>query len=328
MLETTLHSLTAAYGPAGREGPVREAVAALANPLCQSLRTDALGNLIAFRPGKSGKKLMLTAHMDQIGLLVTEAREDGFLRVAALGGVKPALALAGRVVFANGALGTVYYETEKKKPGEAEMEELFLDIGARDKKAAEAIARVGDAAVFYSPLAITGGLATGGALDNRLGCAVLLEALAGPCEHDLYAVFTVQEEVGTRGAGPAAYGIAPDLCLVVDVTPAGDTPKAAPATVALSKGPALKIMDGSVVVPQSVRRLLEEGANRAGVAIQYEVLTAGGTDTGAVSRTAGGVAAGCISLPCRYIHTPVETADLRDAQGAVAWIKAMMEVSL
>ncbi len=328
MLESALHALTAVYGPSGREHRVREAISALAAPLCETLQTDPLGNLIALRPGKSGKRLMLTAHMDQIGLMVTDVQEDGFLRVTAIGGLKPAMAIARRVVFESGALGTVYYETKTKSPGEAEMEDLFIDIGAKDKAEAEAVARIGDIAIFYSPLQIENGLATGGALDDRLGCAVLLEALAGPCQHDLYAVFTAQEEVGTRGAGPAAYGILPDLCVALDVTPSGDTPKAAPSAIALGKGPALKVMDNSVVVSAHVRRRLEERAEAAGVSIQYEVLTAGGTDTGAIARAAGGVAAGCISLPCRYVHSPVETAALADAHAAVQWIKSVMEAKL
>ncbi|MEA5059478.1 MAG: M42 family metallopeptidase [Candidatus Pelethousia sp.] len=328
MLETALQALTAAYGPSGREAGVRETIAALAAPLCKTLHTDALGNLIAFRPGCSGKKLMLTAHMDQIGLMVTDVQENGFLRVAAVGGLRPAIAIARRVVFENGAKGTVFYETKKKKPGEAQMEELFIDMGAKDKNQAETMARVGDMAVFYSPLEVENGLAVGGALDDRLGCAAVLAALEAPSEHDVYAVFTVQEEVGTRGAGAAAYGIAPDLSVALDVTPAGDTPKAARSPIALGKGPALKIMDGSVVVASQVRRLLAERAEAAGLSIQHEVLTAGGTDTGAIVRTGAGMAAGCISIPCRYIHTPVETAALSDAQGAVTWIKAILEAKL
>ena len=328
MLETILRELTSAYGPSGREEKIREVITSIAAPFCESVKTDALGNLIAFRPGKSGKRLMLTAHMDQIGLMVTDIQADGFLRVAAVGGLRPAMAIARRVVFENNEMGTVFYETKKKKPGEAEMENLFVDVGAKDKAEAGAIARIGDIAVFYSPLNIKNGLAVGGALDNRLGCAVVLEALSAPSDHDIYAVFTVQEEVGTRGAGPAAYGILPTLSIVLDVTPAGDFPKAAQTSVSLGQGPALKIMDRSVVVSPQVRRILEEVAKAAGIEIQYEVLTAGGTDTGVIARTAGGVLSGCISLPCRYIHSPVETAALSDAVQAVSWVKAIMEASL
>ena len=168
----------------------------------------------------------------------------------------------------------------------------------------------------------------GGALDDRLGCALVLEALRQPCPHDLYGVFTVQEEVGTRGAGPAAYGIQPDLAIALDVTPAGDWPEAPPSPIALGKGPALKLMDGSVVVSQPVRERMAQAAQAAGIPFQREVLKAGGTDTGVISRTLTGIAAGCISFPCRYVHTPVETVDLSDAQGACVWIKAIMEGNL
>lgn len=328
MLEPNLRELTAAYGPAGREEAVRAALARLAGPLCESLTVDPLGNLIAFRPGCSGKKLMLCAHMDQIGLMVTDIDETGFLRCAAIGGLKPAYALARRVVFENGCLGTVFLEAGKNKPDE--LADLYIDIGATGRAEAEAKVSIGDAAVFHAPLALEGDMAVGGALDDRLGCAVLLEALEAPCPHDLYAVFSAQEEVGARGAGPAAYGIRPDLAVALDVTPAMDIPgpKAPPAPIALGRGPALKMMDGSVVVSGPVRRLLEERAAAAGVAVQYEVLKAGGTDTGALSRAGTGVPAGCVSLPCRYLHTPVETAHLGDARGAVAWIKAILGANL
>ncbi len=310
MLETNLKLLTAAYGPSGREERVRTMLTRLAEPLCKELRTDALGNLIAFRPGSSGKKLMLCAHMDQIGLMVTDIDEKGFLRVARVGGINPVLAIARRVAFANGLLGTVYFDARKKKPGEAQVEDLFIDIGAQGREEAAAQVSIGDVAVFYSPLTLQGSRATGGALDNRVGCAVALSALTLPCPHDLYVVFSAQEEVGTRGAGPAAYGIGPDLA------------------IALGKGPALKLLDGSVVVSAPVRRRMEEAAAAAGIPYQREVLTAGGTDTGVISRTGGGIPAGCISIPCRYIHSPVETCDLKDAEGAVKWLGAILEEEL
>ena len=328
MLETNLKLLTAAYGPSGREERVRTMLTRLAEPLCKELRTDALGNLIAFRPGSSGKKLMLCAHMDQIGLMVTDIDEKGFLRVARVGGVNPVLAIARRVAFANGLLGTVYFDARKKKPGEAQEEDLFIDIGAQGREEAAAQVSIGDVAVFYSPLTLQGSRATGGALDNRVGCAVALSALTLPCPHDLYVVFSAQEEVGTRGAGPAAYGIGPDLAIALDVTPTGDCPKAPRSVIALGKGPALKLLDGSVVVSAPVRRRMEEAAAAAGIPYQREVLTAGGTDTGVISRTGGGIPAGCISIPCRYIHSPVETCDLKDAEGAVKWLGAILEEEL
>ena len=328
MLEHDLYALTAAYGPSGREDGVTEAIRSLAVPHCQEIRRDPLGNLIAYKPGVSGKKLMLCAHMDQIGLMVTDVDPAGFLRVAAVGGLQPAYAIARQVAFQSGVMGTVFFGGKDKKPQDAKMEDLFIDIGAKDQAAAEALVSIGEVAVFHAPLRIQGSLAVGGALDDRLGCALVLEALRQPCPHDLYGVFTVQEEVGTRGAGPAAYGIQPDLAIALDVTPAGDWPEAPPSPIALGKGPALKLMDGSVVVSQPVRERMAQAAQAAGIPFQREVLKAGGTDTGVISRTLTGIAAGCISFPCRYVHTPVETVDLSDAQGACVWIKAIMEGNL
>ena len=328
MLERDLYALTAAYGPSGREDGVAEAIRSLAAPHCQRLYRDPLGNLIAYKPGTSGKKLMLCAHMDQIGLMVTDVAPAGFLRVAAVGGLRPAYAIARQVVFQGGLMGTVFFGGKDKKPQDAKMEDLFIDIGAKDQAEAETLVSIGDVAVFHAPLRVHGALAIGGALDDRLGCAVVLEALRQPCAHDLYGVFSVQEEVGTRGAGPAAYGIRPDLAIALDVTPAGDWPDAPPSPIALGKGPALKLMDGSVVVSQAVRERMAQAAQAAGIPFQREVLKAGGTDTGPIARTHTGIAAGCISFPCRYLHTPVETVDLFDAQRAVAWIKTIMEGNL
>lgn len=328
MLEHDLYALTAAYGPSGREDGVAEVIRSLAAPHCQEIRRDPLGNLIAYKPGASGKTLMLCAHMDQIGLMVTDVDAAGFLRVAAVGGLRPAYAIARPVVFQSGLMGTAFFGGKDKKPQDAQLEDLFIDIGAKSRAEAEAMVSIGEVAVFQAPLRIQGSLAVGGALDDRLGCAVVLEALGQPCLHNLYGVFTVQEEVGARGAGPAAYGIQPDLALALDVTPAGDWPDAPPTPIALGKGPALKLMDGSVVVSQAVRERMAQAAQAAGIPFQREVLKAGGTDTGPIARTHTGIAAGCISFPCRYLHTPVETVNLADAQGAVAWIKAIMEGNL
>jgi endoglucanase len=192
MFENVLKQLASAYGPSGREENVREALRRNVEPLCDSVRTDALGNLIAFRKGTSGKKLMLTAHMDQIGLLVTDIDDTGFLRIAAVGGIQPAIAIGRKVAFQNGVRGVVYYETENKKHGEAALYDMFIDIGARNKAEALSQVQLGDVAVFHASLVLRNDRVTGGALDNRLGCALLTEALREPCAHDLYAVFTVQ----------------------------------------------------------------------------------------------------------------------------------------
>ena len=162
MLEHDLYALTAAYGPSGREDGVAEAIRSLAVPHCQEIRRDPLGNLIAYKPGVSGKKLMLCAHMDQIGLMVTDVDPSGYLRVAAVGGLQPAYAIARQVAFQSGVLGTVFFGGKDKKPQEAKMEDLFIDIGAKDQAAAEALVSIGEVAVFHAPLRNPGKPGRGG----------------------------------------------------------------------------------------------------------------------------------------------------------------------
>lgn len=327
MLETILKDLTAAYGPTGREETVSAVIRRYAEPLADEVYSDALGNLIAHKKGTSGKKLMLSAHMDQIGLIVLDIDDAGFLRVSNVGGVNANIALARPVVFENGTRGVTHFETEKKTPGTATMPELFIDIGASTRAEAEQRVSIGDIAVYVSDYTrLSGDLVSSGALDNRIGCAAVLEALRlASSPHDLYAVFTVQEEVGMRGAGAAAYAVNPDFSLNIDVCGTGDTPKALRQSVCIGKGPTVKVMDGSVVVPSPVRRFLIDCAARAGVPYQNEVLRSGGTDTGAIQRTRAGIPAGCVSIPTRYVHTPVETASLTDAENAAKLAAAAAE---
>ncbi len=313
-----LKEILEAYGPSGREQEVSRVIRRYVQPLSDEVYTDALGNLIAVKKGSSGKKIMLSAHMDQIGLVVVDIDEKGFLRVSNVGGVNPVIAVARPVRFENGTRGVTYFETKKHSVKDTVMQELFIDIGAESRQEAEAKVQIGDVAVYAAEFTEMGNRISCGALDDRIACAAVIEALRTmKSEHSIYAVFTVQEEVGLRGAGAAAYSIAPDLNISLDVTGTGDMPECSPMSVALGAGAAIKVMDSSVIVPPVVRDFLEEAAEEQGIAVQREVLRGGGTDTGAVQRTAGGILSGCISIPCRYIHSPVETADLRDYRAAV-----------
>ncbi len=239
--------------------------------------------------------------------------------------MNPLVSIAREVMFENGTRGVVYFETEKKKMSEAGMAELFIDIGAKTREEAEAKVELGDVAVYAPHFFEMGRLISCGALDDRLCCAIAAEAFnTMKTEHDVYAVFTVQEEVGCRGAGAAAYAIEPDLCIALDVTLTGDTPKCALMSVAVGNGPTIKVMDSSVIVPVCVRDFLKKCAEQESIPYQYEVLRAGGTDTSAVQRTKDGVLAGCISVPTRYVHSPVETADMDDIEDAVKLLKAAL----
>ena len=313
MFKDMLQDLLLCYGPTGREQTVSNLIRKYAEPYCDEIRTDVLGNLITYKKGTSGKKVMLSAHMDQIGLIVTDIDEKGFLRVANVGGVSPTITIAREVVFENGTRGVTYFETEKEKVTTAAFPHMFVDIGAASLEEALSKVQIGDVAVYAGHFVEMGSRFASAALDDRLGCAVILEAMKTiKTPHDLYAVFTVQEEVGLRGATTAAYAIHPDFSINIDVTRTGDTPKSDRMSVELGKGPTIKIMDASAIIPAVVRSFMASCAKEAGIPVQNEVLRAGGTDAGAILRTKGGILSGCISLPTRYIHTPVETADMSD----------------
>lgn len=325
----TLLKLLAPSAPTGFERAVADVIKDELAPFADSIETDPLGNLIVRKKGP-GKKLMLAAHMDQIGFMVTDIDDKGFLRVARLGGIYLTNALARHVVLASGARGVLCEETDRDgKP--LDFKHLFIDVGATCREEAEKAASIGDWAVFAPQVSLLGDSRVASPyMDDRAGCALLVEAfkLLERPDNDIYAVFTVQEEVGLRGAKTAAYAVDPDVGIAIDVTPAFDPPKAARGSVALGGGIAVKVMDSSVVCHPAVRALMEDAARKAGVKYQLEVLTAGGTDSGAISLSRGGVRTGVLSIPCRYVHSPAETIDMGDYEGGVKLLAHIMRHKL
>ncbi len=317
-LEDLVQSLRVAYGPSGDEGCVRETIRAMAEPWADEITTDALGNLMVHRRGP-GARVLFAAHMDSIGFVVTHIGKEGFLRVGALGGVSPREVLYTPVLFRNGTEG-VFVPQEKADPEKLTLDECFVDIGASSAEEAGKLVQVGDPCVFRGPSCTMGNRIVSPCLDNRLSCAILLsmlpEVLDSP--NDLWFVFTVQEEVGTRGVRTAAWSIDPDWGIAVDVTDVDDTPGSKHhGTTALGKGAGVKLMDSSILChPQVVETLLQL-ARQERIPVQRDIMKDGGTDAGGLHLTRMGVRSGGISVPCRYIHTPVETADLGDAQACV-----------
>ena len=326
-MKELIKRLTETYGPSGREGQIREVIKGEIEGLADEVRVDAMGNLIALNRGSGeGLKVMLAAHMDEIGIIVTHVDEKGFLRFAPVGSVNPLALLGGRVVFADGTVGTIGLEKrgpeeEKKVPN---LDKLYLDVGARDKDSAPV--GVGDIACFQRPFVAQGDRLLAKSFDDRIGCAVLIQVMrdlrASP--HDVYFVFSVQEELGLRGAVTSAYGIQPDLGISVDVTGTGDTPEARTMAVSLGEGPAVKVKDGGMLAHPAVKNLLVETAEQLGIPYQLEVLERGTTDATAIQVSREGVPAGCLSIPCRYIHTPSEMMDYNDALNAVKLLVALL----
>ena len=330
MMKDTLKKLLSVYGPTGAETKVAETIAEMVRPYADEIRTDALGNLIAVKHGKAGgKRLMFSAHMDHIGLVVTDADEHGFLRAFNVGGVNPVRSIGEQVVFGNGVHGVVGVDGNADKP---EMKDLFIDIGADSREEALSKVSLGDTAV-YQPSCVELGAnrLSAPAMDNRVGCAVLIEAMMQLKESDneVAAVFSVQEEVGLRGAKTAAFAVDPDYGIALDVTPTGDIPEARPRmAVRLGGGAAVKVMDRSVICAPVVRDRLVALAEEKQIPYQMEVLTAGGTDAGAMHVSRGGMPSGVISIPCRYVHSNAETIDLRDAQACAALLAAYAKAAL
>lgn len=317
----TLKKLCRVPSVSGREEKIRESITQLISPFSDEIRTDSLGNLIAVRygtaHGNGAKKLMLCAHMDEIGFLATYIEDSGFIRAASVGGINFSAAAFSHVVSGRGVGGVIVPETGTK-PADFAQDKFYIDIGAKDKKEAERKVKVGDFFVVRPDVVrLAGKRVAGRPLDDRAGCAVMIDAARkiaeSPCECDVYYVFSVQEEVGCRGAKPASFSVAPDYALVFDVTGTGDTAGAKPMAVKLGGGAAIKIKDSSVICHARVVDSLISLARENSIPYQCEVLTYGGTDTSSIQMSGAGVMVGALSIPTRYIHTGTEMLDLGDA---------------
>lgn len=324
-----LKTLNAAHGPAGDEEEIRNVIADMAAPYADEVSTDVMGNLIVHKKG-SGPKVMFAAHMDSIGFIVTHIEKEGFLRVGPLGGITAAEICNTPVRLRNGSRGTLVRE-ESAEMGKLKLDKCYLDIGAADEEQAKKLVSVGDTVVYDTPVFRSGSNVVSPYLDNRISCVVLLAALEmlNSNQNDLYFVFTTQEEVGLRGARTAAWSIAPDYAIAVDVTDVDDTPGTERyGTAKLGKGAAVKVMDSSVICHPEVVSKLDELCAEQQIPGQKDILRAGGTDAGAIHISRDGVLTGGISIPCRYIHTPVETANLDDVWACARLVAAFAQTEL
>jgi putative aminopeptidase FrvX len=319
-----IRRLTECYGPSGHEGAVRELIMAELTGLRAELHVDALGNLLARRPAGGGTRVMLAAHMDEIGVVVTHVDQKGFLRFGGVGGVRPLPLMGGRVRFSDGTIGVIGLERLEDSSRIPPLDKFYIDVGAADRESCRI--KVGDVGCFLRGCDELGERIVAKAMDDRIGCAVLIQVMRelAKSPHDISFVFTVQEEVGLRGAVTSGYGAEPDLALAVDVTHTGDTPECAPMAVELGAGPAIKIKDGGMLTHVGVKEWLLATARTAGIPFQREVLVSGTTDASAIQTTRSGVPAGCISIPTRYVHMPSEMVDYRDVQGAVKLLVAAL----
>lgn len=325
-----LKELTETFGPSGHEENVRAIVRREVEPLADEMRVDALGNLIVrrkpTRTNKETKKIMVAAHMDEIGLIVSHVDKKGFVRFASIGGVFRKYVLGGRVRFLNGIPGVIGYDKLDNVNELPTLDKVYIDVGATSPE--DCPVRIGDVAAFERPFLELGKRLVAKSMDDRVGVLVAVETLRAlrgkSTPHDLYFAFTTQEEVGTRGAGTSAYGIDPDIGIAVDVTPTGDTPNAMKMEMSLGKGPCIKFQDaGSIADPRIVKWMIS-AAEKNKVPYQREVLLVGGTDAKAIQSVRAGVPSGSLSVPVRYVHSPSEMVDYEDVQNTVKLLTALL----
>ncbi len=338
-----LQELSEARGPSGFEGEVRDLLARRLRGTVDDLSADTIGNLIAFRKGSGASPLrvMVSAHMDEVGLMIVGAESSGFLRFRAIGGIDPRVLVAKRVLVGKdripGILGVkpVHLTEASERRNVIKIEQLYIDMGAKNKEEALAAAPVGEFATFDTPFSYLEGhelgdhphgRVAGKAFDDRVGCFVLASILDQEYPFDLYGVFTVQEEVGLRGAQVAAHAVFPDLAFALEGTVCDDSPKEddLSPTTALGRGPAITIADASVISDRRLVDLLIDTAVAEGIPYQIKQPNIGGTDAGAIHLSREGVPSVALAVPSRYIHSPESVLDLTDLENTIKLLRAAL----
>ncbi|HEY6161254.1 MAG TPA: M42 family metallopeptidase [Bacteroidia bacterium] len=323
-------------GAPGHEQRVRELVIKEVRPLVDNITVDNMGNVTAFKKGKKAKKVMIAAHMDEIAFIVTHIDDRGFLRFIPLGGFDPKTLTAQRVIVHGkkdliGVMGSkpIHIMTAEERTKLVPLNDYFIDLGMPKKEVVKYI-KVGDTVTRERELIEMGNCINCKSLDNRLSVFILIETLRElkNSPYDIYGVFTVQEEVGIRGASASALQIQPDFGFGLDVTLAVDTPgtKEHEMITELGKGTAIKIMDSSTICDYRMVQYMRQAAEKNKIPYQMEILPAGGTDTAGLQRmTPGGSISGCISIPTRHIHQVIEMADKNDIRYSIDLLKKCLE---
>lgn len=330
-----LRQLTEACGGPGREKEVRDLLRQEIRSFVDDVRTDAMGNLIAVKHAEaSGPKVMLAAHMDEVCLMIMGVEKNGMLKFRPVGGVDPRVLVAKSVAVGPkripGVIGAkpIHLQKPAERQRPFELQELYIDIGCAKQEEAEQLVNLGDYAYFTTKFAeLEQRRLQGKAFDDRAGCALLVDLLRESYRVPIYGAFTVQEEVGLRGAATAAYSIQPDLGIALEATTASDTPGSPDHKHAttVGAGPCLTFMDRSVITNPRLVNALRSVAEELNIPVQLRRTTTGGTDAGAISLTRAGVPTAVLALPCRYIHSPVSVLSQQDYDGALKIIRAFLQ---
>ena len=335
-MKEIIRKLTECYGPSGHEAGVRQLILAelteggILSGRKIETRVDAMGNLLVHQKGNGGgRRVMLAAHMDEIGVVVTHVDQRGFLRFGSVGGVRPLSLTGGRVRFSDGTVGVIGLEKLEDAAKVPPLEKYFIDVGAASRE--DCLIKVGDIGCFQRPCEELGDRMIAKAMDDRIGCAVLIQALrelrASP--HDLSFVFTVQEEIGLRGARVAAQYFNPALAIAIDATPAYDLPVHDGSentfyNTRLGDGPAIYTVDSSTLNDPRLIRFLKETAERTGIPYQLRQPGGGGTDAGAIHRALAGIPSVSVSVPHRYTHSPASLSRIDDWKNTLLLLHAAL----
>lgn len=315
-----LKNLCLLNGPSGNESAVRDFILKEISDYCDA-KTDKMGNIIAFKKGAKtpNKKIMLDAHMDEVGVIVTSYTENGLLRFDTVGGINTEALLCKRVVFNNivGVIGAkpIHQSGKDERNALPPKDSLYIDIGANDKDDAENLVALGEIGTFLGEwFDLENGFFCSKAIDDRAGTAALISLLKTDAEYDFWATFTVGEELGLRGARTASYAVSPDYAIVLEATTASDIPQTPKEknVCELQKGVAVSFMDRATLYDKKLVDLCLKKAEENDISVQLKRATAGGNNAGAIHLTKSGVPTLTLSLPCRYIHSPNSAASFKD----------------
>ncbi|SJZ38394.1 M42 family metallopeptidase [Selenihalanaerobacter shriftii] len=330
-----LDKLSEAVGVSGAEYEIRDLIKEEVKDYVNEIKTDSLGNLIVYKDGDSSlPTLLLSAHMDEIGLMITKIEKNGLLSFKPVGAVDKRVLISKKVVVGKdkvpGIIGAkaihLQKSSERKRP--LKIKQLYIDIGANDQKTAKKLVNLGDTATFATKFSELGEKTVKGkAFDDRVGCSILVELLKKDYDFPFYGVFAVQEEVGLRGAGVAAYDIEPDLAIILEGTTASDVPesKEHAYSTTVGKGPALTMMDMTIIPNKELLQGIIKTADENQIDYQFRRSTSAGTDAGKVHLLKEGIPTVVISLPVRYIHSPISLLNLDDYQAAKGLVDKFCE---
>lgn len=329
-----LKRLTEAMGPSGYEDEIRQVIYDEVRGHADRIYTDPLGSLIVQKNwSQPGPRVLLCAHMDEVSLMIVHIEDNGLLKFKPIGGVDPRILVAKPVRIGKdklfGVIGAkaIHLQTAAEREKPTPIEQMYIDIGAGSREQAEKLVKPGDVAVFATEYQEIGsGCAKAKSFDDRVGCAVLIETIKKSFDIPITFAFTVQEEVGLRGAGPVAYRVNPDIALVLEGTicfDVLDTPAHGAGTM-LGKGPALSVIDRTTIANRSVLDHLVQVAETEQIPFQYRKVSSGGNDAGVIHTARGGIMTGAISVPTRYIHAPSQVISLSDYQHTIELVEAFL----